>query len=1070
MRVPRLVSLLGLSLLTFSACAGDDPPPDHIVSYAAATGLPDAVRAASGDLLVTDDVTAAPVDRARSFLAAHGALIGLADAERQALPVIPRGVVVDAAGRTHVRLAQTHAGLPVFGGEVVVHMDARGITAVSGTWIPGTDVDLAPAVDEAVATDAALAAASKLSRDPAALVVVDAHLAIFRTGLLRGVRGETRLAWSVETAGGDERWQVWIDATTGAVLEHYALRHDARHRIVYTPTYQPDFPDLFKVREEGQGPTMVAPVDNLYDFSGHVYGLFADAFGRDSYDGAGAFMRTVYLVDGNCPNAYWNGTTTNYCPAFDLDDVVAHEWGHAYTEHTHGLVYAYQSGALNESYSDIWGETVDLLNGVDGAAGANNEAPAPDGNRWAVGEDFGTGNGEYELLLRDMWDPERLDYPGWVGSENYYCGTDDGGGVHTNSGVPNHAFAMLVDGQTYRGVTVTGIGFVKAAHIYYQAMTVYQGPSTTFEQHADALEASCADLVGAPLAGFLGLSGATITADDCAQVTAAIAAVGMRDPVPCDYEPLLRPGAPEACPGAAVQFTEDWADGLAGWTSRSTGVNPEWPGYAWEATGALPDGRTGQAAFAPDHRGGTCTPGGDYSGTYAIDSPLLVAPASGNLELRFDHYVETELGYDGGNLLVSVDGGAFALVPDSAYRWNGPRSALEPAAPLGQNTNPKAGEMAWHGADEGLATGSWGTTVVDLSQIVAPGQSYQLRFDFGIDGCNGVTGWYVGPLTVATCPELAGPVMAIGGDYEDPDRDGSFTLGWSRPAFTAGPDELQQSTASCAPRFAEDAEAGLARWTRARTGLGTDEWSTGDDKPMHDSTALRVHGFEGVGGSATLVSAAPVALPAGSRVSLRFREWYVNEPDDRGFVEVSADGGATWTAVYAADRALEAGDADAAFATEPLAARQVDLTAYAGQSIHVRFRYQLGTLNYFLYKPIGWWIDDVVVEANRWDTILDADVTQATVAGRASGLYCYRVRTNHVVEGVPVDSAWSAPVNVVVERSDGAADGDGDSLVDGADNCPSTANLDQRDADGDGLGDACDPCPTRHSRKRCHAR
>ena len=65
----------------------------------------------------------------------------------------------------------------------------------------------------------------------------------------------------------------------------------------------------------------------------------------------------------SCPNANWNGVTTNYCNGVTSDDVVAHEWGHAYTEYTHGLIYQWQSGALNESYSDIWGETVDLING-----------------------------------------------------------------------------------------------------------------------------------------------------------------------------------------------------------------------------------------------------------------------------------------------------------------------------------------------------------------------------------------------------------------------------------------------------------------------------------------------------------------------------------------------------------------------------------------------------------------------------------------------------------------------------------------------------------------------------------
>ena len=72
-----------------------------------------------------------------------------------------------------------------------------------------------------------------------------------------------------------------------------------------------------------------------------------------------------------CPNANWNGATTNYCNGVTSDDVVAHEWGHAYTEYTHNLIYQWQPGALNESYSDIWGETVDMING------AGTDSPGP---------------------------------------------------------------------------------------------------------------------------------------------------------------------------------------------------------------------------------------------------------------------------------------------------------------------------------------------------------------------------------------------------------------------------------------------------------------------------------------------------------------------------------------------------------------------------------------------------------------------------------------------------------------------------------------------------------------------
>ena len=76
--------------------------------------------------------------------------------------------------------------------------------------------------------------------------------------------------------------------------------------------------------------------------------------------------------------------------------------------------------------------------------------------------------------------------------------TATSGGVHTNSGVPNHGYALLVDGGTYNGQTVNGIGLTKAAHIYWRAQSVYQTPTTDFADHADALEQSCHDLVGLP--------------------------------------------------------------------------------------------------------------------------------------------------------------------------------------------------------------------------------------------------------------------------------------------------------------------------------------------------------------------------------------------------------------------------------------------------------------------------------------------------------------------------------------------------------------------------------------------
>ena len=157
--------------------------------------------------------------------------------------------------------------------------------------------------------------------------------------------------------------------------------------------------------------------------------------------------------------------------------------------------------------------------------------------------------------IRDMWAPTCAADPGKVSDAQYHCATTDGGGVHTNSGVPNHGFALLVDGGTYNGHTVNAIGPVKAAHLYWRAQSVYQTPTTNFNDHADALQVACQDLIGDPLEGLsttstpAGPSGQAITAADCAAVDEMIAAVELRiDPAAqCNFQPMLQQNPPALC-------------------------------------------------------------------------------------------------------------------------------------------------------------------------------------------------------------------------------------------------------------------------------------------------------------------------------------------------------------------------------------------------------------------------------------------------------------------------------------------------------------------------------------------
>jgi Zn-dependent metalloprotease len=208
------------------------------------------------------------------------------------------------------------------------------------------------------------------------------------------------------------------------------------------------------------------------EVAGHIYNLMKNSFGRTSYDGMDAPMITIHnSPDINCPNATWNGITANYCTGVASDDVVAHEWAHAYTEHTSGLIYAWQAGAINEAYSDIWGEVVDQLNGYfDVGEDQSIRTNCASSARWQIGEQATALGG----TLRDMWNPNCKGHPGKMSDPQYWCYILDVGGVHVNSGILNHAFALLTDGGYYNGQAIQGLGLTKAAHIIQCKLTFWK--------------------------------------------------------------------------------------------------------------------------------------------------------------------------------------------------------------------------------------------------------------------------------------------------------------------------------------------------------------------------------------------------------------------------------------------------------------------------------------------------------------------------------------------------------------------------------------------------------------------
>ena len=876
----------------------------------------------NGDLLPGDSGSAKA--KSKAFLREYGALLGAGN--ESSLEEISS--TTDSRGATHVTYQQFYKDVPVWAGTIKAHTDAKGnLTAVNGVAVPDISVDTSPRLSAAEAGSRAIAtvvadpptsettgAAAKLSAGD--LRAASSKLYVYRLGLPKGAEGSNQLVYEVTVTNGTSvREVVFVHAHAGKVVNRYSEINDGLFRKLYESS-----PNTVPIWQEGDPfpGALNGDQQNLVNFSGNSYYHFWNAFGRDSYDAAGAIMRTVNNDPTiSCPNANWNGSTTNYCNGVTSDDVVAHEWGHAYTQYTHDLIYQWQPGALNESYSDIWGETVDLINGLGtdspapvrtvgacsnftrlpailrinspaaiaqdcgaqpsafgppltaagttgdvvvglddtaapgpsttdgcspltnaaavagkiglvdrggctftvkvknvqnaggiGAVVANNSptglpgmggadptitipslgitqahgtlikdqlaaaatvnvtlkldlAQQPESSiRWLMGEDSTAFGG----AIRDMWTPTCMGDPGKVSDAQYVCGTEDGGGVHTNSGVPNHGYALLVDGGMFNGQTVTAIGLVKAAHIYWRAQSEYQTKTTDFDDHADALEASCTDLIGVPLLSLSASStpsvpsGQSIGAADCASVTAMIAAVELRrDPTAqCNFTPALNPNAPSLCANQKnppVVYEEDFEDGLGGWTLTNQGVYAGWaPPTDWVQDTSLPGGRSGSAAFAED-RDGQCDGGaGDRSGVMRLASPAITLPNTNTKSPRvtFEHYFATEFSYDGGNVKISINGGAYQIVPASAFSFNAYNATMATAA--AGNTSPLAGEPGFTGTDGGQVTGSWAESQIDLSKVgVKPGDKIQLRFDFGMDGCGSIDGWYVDNFKVRTC-------------------------------------------------------------------------------------------------------------------------------------------------------------------------------------------------------------------------------------------------------------------------------------------------------------------------------
>jgi len=209
-----------------------------------------------------------------------------------------------------------------------------------------------------------------------------------------------------------------------------------------------------------------------------TYDYFYNTFGRNSIDGNGHVLKSYVHFSNGYVNAFWNGLWMTYgdgnnsgYSALTCIDIVAHEITHGLTQHSAGLVYSYESGALNESFSDIFGVVVDFY--------AN-----PSTANYLMGDQLNS----YGVPFRSIKNPNLYNNPDTYKGLYWYTGTGDNGGVHCNSGVQNFWFYLLCEGgsgtndlgNTY---SVESIGMEKAAAIAYRTLTAYLTP---YSQYADA--------------------------------------------------------------------------------------------------------------------------------------------------------------------------------------------------------------------------------------------------------------------------------------------------------------------------------------------------------------------------------------------------------------------------------------------------------------------------------------------------------------------------------------------------------------------------------------------------------
>ncbi|MCL4396206.1 MAG: M4 family metallopeptidase, partial [Chloroflexi bacterium] len=646
-----------------------------------------------------------PESVARSYLSVCGPLFGVQDESRELN--VSRETTAEG-GRTVLRFQQVSEGVPVIGGELNVQLDsAKNVTALAGELLPDLALDTHPTVQSAAARQVALQSVAKeyqLAAD--ALEATQPELWVYNPALIQPVGGPSMLVWRAEVTTkqlAPIRELVLVSARDGAVVLAFNQIDAAKNRLTYTASNGTSLPGTLVCNESN--PTCSGgdtTAQGAHTNVGRTYDFYSTYFGRDSIDGAGMSLVSTVHYGSSYDNAFWNGTQMvfgDYRTFSAATDVVGHELTHGVTQYTSGLYYWYQSGAIDESMSDIFGEFVDQVYGTGSS------------NPWLMGQDVQPGG-----AIRSMSNPPQYSQPDKMSSSYYYFGIFDNGGVHVNDGIGNKAAYLMTAGGSFNGRTVSALGLTKVAHIYYEVQTHWLTSGSDYNDLYNDLYAGCLALVGQY----------SITSSNCDQVRSATLAVEM------NKQPFYNVSwdAPVCAAGQTPSylFNDNLESGSGNWTFGANVSSTRWQ---YDSPYG-PYGHSGNhSLFAYGYPGA-------ISDSYAAMNTSITLPA--NAYMRFAHAYSFEPpNYDGGVVEYSTNGGS---------TWSDAGSLFDAGTYRGKiysgYSNPLANRSAFLAESTGYVSSR-----LKLSTLA--GQSVRFRWRMGTDASLARLGWWVDDVQIYTC-------------------------------------------------------------------------------------------------------------------------------------------------------------------------------------------------------------------------------------------------------------------------------------------------------------------------------